>query len=164
MLKNTVLVLTQLAIIFCASFASAKDMTHRLGVGFKNNTSVSIPSLAGVYYADKSLAFTGSFGLDTQKNNSSLQISGGARKMIFFESNMNVYVGGQLGLINAEDPVSGKDSGLELAALGGVEFFFPGLENLSFTAEAGLALSTLRNTRMRTVADDPLRAGIIFYF
>lgn len=143
--------------------AMAKDLTHRLGVGFKNNTSVSIPSLAGVYFYSKDLAFTASVGLDTQKNASTFQASGGARYILFFENNMNAYVSGQLGVINAED-ATGKATGVEVLGLGGVEFFFTGLENLGFTIEAGLGLSTLRNTRMRTVADDPLRAGFTFYF
>lgn len=143
--------------------SEAKDLTHRLGVGFKDNTSVSIPSVAGVYYYEKDLAFTGSVGLDTQTNASGFQASVGARYILFFENNMNVYVGGQFGLINSEN-ASGKASGFELLGQGGVEFFFGGLENLGFTIESGLGLSTLRTTRVRTLADDPFRAGIIFYF
>ena len=152
-----------MSVIAMGSVATAKDLTHRLGVGFKNNTSVSIPSLAGVYYYSKDLAFTASVGLDTQKNASTFQASGGARYIMFFENNMNAYVAGQFGVINSED-ATGKATGVEILGTGGVEFFFTGLENLGFTIEAGLGLSTLRNTRMRTVADDPLRAGFTFYF
>lgn len=142
----------------------AKDLTHRLGLGFKNNTSQSIPSLAAVYYYSKELAFTGGVGLDTRKNNSAMQINAGARKMIYFENNLNFYVGGQLGLINYETPADGKNTGFEVLGLFGAEFFFAGLENLGFTAEAGVGLSTAKETRLRTTADDPLRAGIVFYF
>jgi hypothetical protein len=155
--------LLMVAVMAIGPVVYAKDLTHRLGLGFKNNTSVSIPSLAGVYFYSKELAFTASLGLDTQKNASTFQASGGARYILFFENNMNAYVSGQFGLINAED-ATGKASGVEMLGTGGVEFFFTGLENLGFTIEAGLGLSTVRNTRMRTVADDPLRAGFTFYF
>lgn len=155
--------LLMVAAIAMTPMASAKDLTHRLGVGFKNNTSVSIPSIAGVYFYSKDLAFTASVGLDTQKNASTFQASGGARYILFFENNMNAYISGQFGVINSED-ATGKASGVEMLGLGGVDFFFTGLENLGFTIEAGLGLSTLRNTRMRTIADDPLRAGFTFYF
>ena len=143
---------------------NAKDLTHRLGVGFKNNTSVSVPSIAAVYYADKDLAYTGSVGIDTMKNNSAAQISAGLRSMVFYENNLNCYWSGQVGIINTDDVVNGKNSGVELLALGGVEFFFAGLENLSFTAEAGIGVSSLNSTRTYTTALDPIRAGIIFYF
>jgi hypothetical protein len=143
--------------------SESKELTHRLGVGFKNNTSVSIPSLAGVYFFQKDLAFTGSFGLDTQNNASGVQASFGVRYIMFFENNMNVYAGGQFGLINSEN-TTGKATGFEILGVGGVEFFISGLENLGFTIESGLGISTLRNTRVRTLADDPLRAGFIFYF
>lgn len=164
MFKNTLLILTHIAILIYSTQAHAKNMTHRLGVGLQNNTSVDLPSVAVVYYAEKKLAFTGSLGLDTQKNASQSQISGGARSIVFFENNLNAYVGGQVSLINSEDPVNGKANGLEFAGVGGVEFYLPGLENLAFLAEAGLSLSTVRNTRIRTVASDPFHAGIIFYF
>lgn len=152
------------AISLTSTAVTAKDLTHRMGLGFKNNTSQSIPSLAAVYYYSKELAFTGGVGLDTRKNNSAMQLNAGARKMIYFETNLNFYVGGQLGIINYETPADGKNTGFEVLGLFGTEFFFAGLENLGFTAEAGVGLSTAKETRLRTTADDPLRAGIIFYF
>ncbi len=164
MINKMILYVISVTLILSTSVASAKDMTHRLGLGFKNNTSVNIPSVALVYYAEKALAFTGSVGIDTQKNYANTQLSGGIRSVVYFENNLNFYVGGQVSLVNAEEPALGKANGLELSGVGGVEFYFTGLENLAFTAEAGVGLSTLRNTRIRTLADDPLRAGVIFYF
>lgn len=144
--------------------AAAKDLKNRLGVGFKNNTSMSLPSLAGVYYYDKDFALTGGVGLDTQKNYSAFQANVGGRMMIYFENNLNFYAGGQVGIINAETPTAGKSTGIEVLGVFGAEFFFTGLDNLAFTAEGGVGLTTLNETRIKTVADDPLRAGIIFYF
>jgi hypothetical protein len=158
-----VLALT-LATVLVAPGAQAKDLTHRLGVGFKNNTSMSVPSIAAVYYSSKDMAWTASAGFDTQKNNSSMQVSAGVRQMIYFENNLNFYAGAQAGIINYETLATGKSTGFELLAVGGAEFFFTGLENLGFTVEAGVGLSTAHETRLRSTADDPLRAGVIFYF
>lgn len=142
----------------------AKDMTHRLGVGFKNNTSVSVPSLAAVYFADKDIAYTASVGIDTLQGYTAVQASGGLRYIMFFENNLNFYVSGQAGVLNMETPATGKRSGAEFLALGGVEFFFTGLENLGFTAEAGIGLATVGSTRVYTTALDPVKAGFTFYF
>lgn len=160
-LKN---LLVSILILTSVQSVLAKDLTHRLGVGIKNNTSQSIPSLAGVYYYDKDFAITGGVGLNTQKNYSTLQAHVGGRMMIYFENNLNFYGGGQVGIINADSPATGQKSGIELMGVFGVEFFFTGLENLAFTAEGGVGLTTLNETTIRTTADDPVKAGIIFYF
>lgn len=151
--------------ILGSEWAFAKDMTHRLGVGFKNNTSVSIPSLTAVYFADKDVAYTGAAGMDTMQGYTAMQVSVGMRYIYFFENNLNFYVSGQAGVVNYETPATGKRSGAEFLALGGVEFFFAGLDNLGFTAEAGLGLATLgSSSRFYTTALDPVKAGIVFYF
>lgn len=141
-----------------------KDLNHRLGIGLKNNTSVSLPSVAGVYYPISDIALTAGLGIDTLKNNSRFQIHAGIRKIIFTEANLNFYAGGQVGLVNFENPVDGKQGGIEILSVFGVEFFLPGLENLGFTFEAGLGLASLADFQARTIADGPTRAGIIFYF
>ncbi|MBY0555472.1 organic solvent tolerance protein [bacterium] len=160
--KSLILVLS-LCIFTISSQVFAKDLTHRLGVGFKNNTSESVPSLTVVYYASKDYAFTGGVGVDTKKNNSTMQANAGVRKMIYFENNLNFYMGAQLGFLSVETAGT-RDSGVDMLAVFGTEFFFTGLENLGFTLEAGAGISTAKDTRFRTVADDPLRAGILFYF
>lgn len=164
-MKKTVLgaVFSALVVVI-SSHAVAKDMTHRLGVGIKNNTSESLPSLAVVYHPEKNFAFTGGAGLDTRKGYNAFQLNAGMRRMIYFENNMNFYAGGQVGVVSHENPVTGKESGVEILALLGVEFFLSGLDNLGFTVEGGLGLATAGDTRFRTVADDPFRAGVIFYF
>ncbi len=151
-------------LILFTTAAFAKDLNHRLGVGLKNNTSLSLPSVAGVYFPLSDIAFTAGLGVDTLKNYSKFQIHGGIRKVIFAETNLNFYAGGQLGLVSYENPFDGKQGGIEILSVFGAEFFLPGLENLGFTFEAGLGLASLADFRVRTVADDPVRAGILFYF
>ncbi|MNL33652.1 hypothetical protein D3C87_1555770 [compost metagenome] len=76
---------------------------------------------------------------------------------------MNFYLGGSVGLVNYE--VQGeKESGFELNALFGAEFFFTGLDSLAFTFEGGMGVISTDNVRFRTIADNPFLAGIIFYF
>lgn len=144
-------------------FVVAKEMPQRLGVGIKDNISYSLPSLAVVYHLDGHSALTGGFGLDTEKDRSSLQFHMGVRYVIFQEKNMHFYSGGQLGYLNFED-AGAKNSGLEFNLVGGVEFFFEGLENLGWTLEGGFGVSTAKNTRVRTIADNPFKAGLVFYF
>ena len=162
MRRNFICILTIVAIFPLAGFA--KDMTYRLGVGFKNNSAEDMPSIAGVYFQSKDVAYTGSVGFDSREHYSKTSLNVGLRKIIFFEPNLNAYVGGQVGLLNYETPAIGKKSGAELMALAGVEFFFNGLENLGFSAETGLSLSTADGPRFRTLADSPFRAGVTFYF
>ena len=161
--------LAQNIIIFMCGIISglnlfSKEMPQRLGVGIKNNTSQSLPSLAVVYNLNGNLAMTGGFGIDTEKDNSALQMQVGIRHVIFHEPNLHFYAGGQAGLVSYENPIDGKNSGFEMSLLCGTEFFFAGLENVGFTFEGGLGLSSVKNTRVRTIANDPVRAGIIFYF
>ncbi len=157
------------SLILCSIFllgatVEAKDLTHRLGIGFKNNTSQDLPSLALVYYPSASLGFTAGVGLDTKKDYGSFQAMAGGRYLVYAEPNMNFFTAAQAAVVSYENPIDGKKNGVEFAALFGVEFFLAGLENLGFTFEAGASLSTVNNTRIRTVGDDPFRAGLIFYF
>ena len=161
-LKN--LFFTVIGIVLWSGIVSAKDLTHRFGLGLKNNTSENLPSLAAVYFPAHDIAVSAGLGIDTKKDNSKLQIHAGIRKIIFAENNLNFYTGAQLGLANFETPVDGKQSGFEILGVFGVEFFFQGLDNLGFTFEAGLGVVSLKEVRFRTLADDPTRAGIVFYF
>ncbi|MES3037918.1 MAG: organic solvent tolerance protein [Bdellovibrionota bacterium] len=150
-------------VMLSASTASAKELTNRLGIGVKNNNSEELPALATVYYPNSELAFTGSVGIDTKKNNSKLAFNAGVRKILFKETNMNFYYGGQAGYVSYEE-LAVKHSGFELSGLFGAEFFLPGLESLALTFEGGLGITSLDTVRFRTIGDHPLRAGIIFYF
>ncbi len=162
-MKKTAMIFAVLALLVC-QISFGKEMVHRFGLGIKNNTSENLPSLATVYFFAPDLAFTGGVGLDTQKNYSKFQLHAGARKIIFAESNLNFYTGVQIGAVNYENPVDGKQNGFELLGVFGTEFFFTGLENLGVTFEGGFGVASLKDVRFRTIADDPFRAGLIFYF
>ncbi|MBC7370271.1 MAG: organic solvent tolerance protein [Bdellovibrionaceae bacterium] len=150
--------------IFCfTQNASAKDMVNRLGIGVKNETSIDLPSLSVNYYPTSEIGLTGGLGIDTEKNGSRFSFSGGVRRIVFKEDNLNFFMGGELGLINRE--IAGvKDSGFFISGLFGAEFFLPGLENLSFSMQGGVGVVSLKDVRFRTVADAPLAAAVTFYF
>lgn len=145
------------------SLGFAKDLTSRLGLGIKNNTSFDLPAVATVYYPSADVGITGGLGIDTLKDGSKMTLNGGIRRILFKEEHMNFYFGGQAGLVNYETAAE-KQSGFELNALFGAEFFFTGLDSLGFSFEGGVGLASLKEVRFRTIADHPFRAGIIFYF
>lgn len=147
----------------------AKDLSSRLGVGIKNNNSIDLPAIAAVYYPNEDVGLTASIGTDTQEDNSKFAFNVGIRRVLFKENNMNFYYGGQVGMLNTETPNtttggSDKESGFEMNVVFGAEFFFAGLDSLGFSFEGGVGLSSLDETRFRTVGDHPLKAGLIFYF
>jgi len=142
----------------------SKEMPQRLGVGIKDNASESLPSLAMIYNLNGLTALTGGIGLDTKKDYSKFQVNAGVRHVIFHENQLHFYAGGQLGLLTTENPTDGKNTGFEANVILGTEFFLTGLENVGFSFEGGIGLSTVAHTRIRTIADSPFKAGVIFYF
>ena len=166
MIRNLikVAVLTALTIVILPFAAHAKDMSNRLGIGYKNQFGADVPGVAVQYYPGSDLALSGTLGVDTQSANSRFGAMLKLNKIVFQEDNMNFYMGAGAGLLSQE--TTGRtDSGFELMGFGGAEFFLPGLENLGFSFEAGVAVTSLSNgVRFRTFGDSPLRAGMIFYF
>lgn len=152
------------AVLLFSAFAQAKELTNRLGIGVKNDTVVSIPALAAVYYPSPDYGVTGGLGIDTQKNASTFTANVGIRKIVFREQNMNFFFGGKVGLLNYETTLNGKQNGFLLDAVFGGEFFFSGLENLAFTFEGGAGIASTGDVRFRTIGNAPMNAGIIFYF
>jgi hypothetical protein len=153
-------------VIFAAGLAHAKDLNSRLGIGYTNNFGLDkdLPSLAMRYYPNADYGIMGSLGVDTTKDNSRFGFGAKIVKIIFREDNLNFYTGAGAAIVSQE--TSGKNSsGFDISGVAGAEFFLPGLENLGFSFEAGVGITSISNqTRFRTIGDSPLRAGIIFYF
>lgn len=144
--------------------AQAKDLGHRLGIGYKNQFASDLPGIAIVYYPGAELGLSAIIGVDTQEENSRFGLMAKLHRVIFEENNLNFYMGAGAGLVSVE--TGGKnESGFELLGFGGAEFFFTGLENLGFSFETGVGVTSLSsNVRFRTIGDSPFRAGITFYF
>ncbi len=150
-------------IVLASGLSDAKELSRRLGVGFSNEYSINLPSIAAVYYPASNLGVTGALGIDTQNQNSSFAFQGGLRKILFTEDNMNFHMGGLLSLLS-QSLAGSTNSGFEIGAVVGGEFFLPGLENLGLSFDTGVGVSNLSSVRFRTLGNSFLNAGMIFYF
>lgn len=155
-----------LLILTPLSFAEAKDLSSRLGVGYANQFGLDadLPSLALRYFPNSDYGLMGSLGVDTEKDNSRFGAQFKILKLVFKEDNLNFYTGAGAGLVSQE--VNGHtDSGFDLSGFVGAEFFLPGLENLGLCFETGVGVTSVSSeVRFRTIGDHPLRAGMFFYF
>jgi hypothetical protein len=145
----------------------SKELASRLGVGFRNNYHFNLPSVAAFYYPNSDYGIVGAIGIDTEKDAAKTGFQIGVRRIIFKEENMNFFMGGNLAFLNKEVSEAGATStksGFELQGVVGGEFFLTGLDSLSFNFETGIGMSSVDKTRFRTLAEDPFRAGIVFYF
>lgn len=154
--------------VFCMVFGSlahAKDLTSRLGIGYKNQFSAELPSIAAQYYPAADIGLSASLGVDTQDNDSKFGFMVRLYKIVFMEDNLNFYMGTGAGLLSTETAAGQNESGFELAGYAGCEFFFSGLESLGFSFETGAAITSVSSgVRFRTFGDSPIRAGMMFYF
>lgn len=159
-----ILLAVLLSVLAVAPQALAKDLSNRLGIGYKNQFGADVPGVAVQYYPGSDLALSAVLGVDTQATQSRFGFMAKLHKIVFQEDNLNFYMGAGAGLLSQE--TAGRtDSGFELMGFGGSEFFLPGLENLGFSFEMGVAVTSLSNgVRFRTFGDSPVRAGMIFYF
>ena len=143
----------------------AKDLSHRLGVGFANQFSINLPSLELKYNPDQAFAVAADLGVDTQTNNSAFGFALRLYRTIFTEDNLNFYGGAGAGLLSYQNPGTKNNSGFELSGFVGCEFFLPGLKNLALDFDAGFGITSMSDgVRFRTIGEDPFHAGMIFYF
>lgn len=155
-------------LVILAPSVQAKELSSRLGVGYRDAlVSFSLPSVAAIYYPSPNTGVVGALGVDTQDNASKFGLQVGVRRIIFMEENMNFFMGGNVAMVSMETATAGgseKDSGFEIAAVVGGEFFLSGLDSLGFNFETGVGISNLDDVRFRTLGDSVVRAGMIFYF
>jgi hypothetical protein len=145
--------------------AEAKDLSNRLGIGYKNQFSEDLPGVAAQYYPSPDVGVSVTLGVDTESDNSRFGLMAKLYKIVFAEDNMNFYMAAGAGLLSTENAGGQNESGFELGGYVGCEFFFAGLESLGFSVETGAAITSVSSgVRFRTVGDHPLRAGILFYF
>lgn len=162
-----------LLVLLVSSMGWGKDLSSRLGIGYSDQFSTDLPSVAMRYYPDPKLGVGAALGVDTEEDNARFGFMVRLYRVLgegFMEDNMNFYMGTGAGLIstekvNATTGLTDSDSGFELTGFCGGEFFLTGLENLGFSFEAGVGVTSIHSeVRFRTVADHPLKAGITFYF
>jgi hypothetical protein len=156
-------------ILLVTNQAQAVDLTHRLGVGFADQfptttTYGNLPSIAVRYYTQGDLGFGVNLGVRTADNDSRFGLGVKMMKVIFPEDKMNFYMGASASLLSSK-VANVNDSGFELTAFVGSEFFWPDLPSLGVSFEAGVGITSLSNgVSFRTIGDHPFRAGMVFYF
>jgi hypothetical protein len=166
----TVAAITFASISILSQTAQAKELTNRLGIGYANQFSTDLPSLAVRYFPDPKIGVGAELGVDTNQGDQKFGLMARLYRIVFTEDNMNFYMGTAAGLIsietaNASGTGNTTSSGFELSGYVGAEFFLPGLENLGFSFEGGVGVSSVSSqVRFRTIGDSPLKAGMIFYF
>lgn len=146
--------------------AEAKDLTNRLGIGYSNQFSTDLPSIAARYYPSQDIAISGALGLYTGTANSKFGFMAKVHRVVFPEDNMNFYMGAGAGLLSNKVTANNtNESGFELLGFAGAEFFFTGLDSLGFSFEAGVGIvSVSSGVTFRTIGDSPFKANVIFYF
>jgi hypothetical protein len=145
--------------------AHAVDLTHRLGVGYADQFSDwSLPSIAVRYYTQSDLGFGANLGVRTRDNSSFFGLGVKMMKVIFPEDKMNFYMGAGAALLSSK-VATVNDSGFELTAFAGGEFFLPDLPSLGLSFETGVGITSLSNgVSFRTIGDHLFKAGMVFYF
>lgn len=145
--------------------AYAKNLSHRLGVGYKNQFGdPDLNGIAAQYYPYDDLGFSAALGVDTKTDNSKFGFQVKLNRIIFQEEHLNFYMGTGAGILTTET-AGRSESGFELLGFVGGEFFFMGLDSLGFSFETGIGVTSISSgVRFRTIADSPIRAGITFYF
>lgn len=152
--------LTCFLVVFLATFAEAKDLSNRLGIGYRNQTNSDLHGLTMQYWPGSDLGLSATMAIDTQTNNSKFGAMLRLYRVIFPEDNLNFYLGAGAGLLSLETAGSNQ-SGFELQGFAGTEISFAGLENVGFSFEAGTAVISLSSgSRFRTFGG----VGAIFYF
>jgi hypothetical protein len=160
-MQRKILLIT--CLLLFTNLGLAKELTSRLGLGFRNAYSMDLPSIAAIYYPSSDVGVVGAIGIDTKDQNSSSAFSAGIRRIIFKEENMNFFMSGVLSFLSQET-AGQSDSGFELSGLVGSEFFLSGLDSLGFNIETGVGITNVKKVRFRTIGDHMFRAGIVFYF
>jgi len=124
------------------------------------------------FYPSNDWALSAALGIDTMSatsnGNSNFGLGAKVYKTIFTETSLNFFMGAGVSLIS-QGPASGAtgstNSGFDINAFGGVEFFIPGLENLGFNFIFGAGVTSVSaGVRFRTLGESPLNAGMFFYF
>jgi hypothetical protein len=161
------------ALLFCSPGAIAKDLRGRVGAGF--NQQFGHVSALSVRYAipTRSPAINvhleANFGLDTSTTErfdpeqgqmvSGRNVFSGGRLLygVVAEDNMNLFIGGGVGLLT-----DGDSNTVRFQPSMGADFFLFGLDNLGFTVEWGLNLDTGGTPGLETAA--AVGAGVHYWF
>lgn len=150
-------------VLFLSPFTlQAKYLEGRLGTGVSYQAFTSAGAVSFKYFHNNYLASNFLVGFNTETGNYLI----GARSLrnVVLEENMNIHLGLGASLLTSQNGAGGNDSGIEIDALFGGEFFMAGLPNLGFSFDIGVGLRSHRTTSFRTVGGGFASGGIHYYF
>jgi hypothetical protein len=159
-------------LLLVTSVAYSKNLSSRFGVGYNAQlssvTTGPSPAIAVKYNFSPDYAASGFLGFKASGKDNGSNFSIGAKvfRNAYQEDNANFYVGAGGAVSSVKLPGSTKsDSGFDLLAFLGAEFFFDGLPNLGFTFEAGMTLTNRGSgVTFETTGGSFLTTGIFYYF
>lgn len=145
--------------------AEARQLDGRSGVGLTMHDLDNTPTMSFRHHLSQYQSFVLLGGFNTASNKKTLILGGKFLHNVHIEENINVHLGmgGYLisGLVGGGPNAS---SGIELSGILGGEFFLPGLANLGFTFETGVAMRTIDNIHFATIGNGFLGLAIHYYF
>jgi hypothetical protein len=145
---------------FCLS-SQAKNLDGRFAAGFAYQKFTQDAAISFKIFHNPFLASNYLFSLNTENN--SFLFGGRVLRNVLLEENLNLYLG-LAGLILSQNGTGGTETGLEIDALLGSEFFLAGLPNLGLSFEVGVGLRSIRTTSFRTMGGGFASGGIHYYF
>jgi len=153
--------------LFFSNSLFSKDLTSRLGIGYNAQILSGTTAISGKYALSTDYAASGFIGFRAggDDNNSTFVAGAKGYRNAYQEENANFYIGGGVGLSSEETGPDTTDTGFDLMAFLGSEFFFMGLPNLGFTFEAGVTLTNRGSgISFQTTSGSFVTTGMHYYF
>jgi len=131
-MKKLVIGLVAVGILLSFPFkGESANLKGKLGVGYSALSPLSGWSIR--YWLTGNLAVNGIFGFHFETDNNEFLLGGRAIYKVKDETNLNLYLGGEIGADLREN----VDDNFSVGPFAGVEFFLSGLPNLGLGAEIG---------------------------
>ena len=144
--------------VFSSTNCCALDLSQRFGIGYTTGESNVV---MGRYWISRTFAIDGLLGFSLAEGSNVLTVGTQAWYKLIGEKNLNFTVGGRISLETIDYLANvPMDDDLAIGPLVGIEYFFPGIENLGLQANLGLAFHS-RSNRFNTVVS---QIGLLYYF
>jgi hypothetical protein len=145
---------------------SQRSSSGMTGLGFNTQlTDAGVTALSLRYWSGKNLGIEGLFGFTTGDNTTAFDLGLKILGALKTEPYTKVYGFGIIGIENRSkvNGVNDSDTGTTIGGGLGVEFFIPGLPNLSFGSEIGLLYNSTQK-QIGTYAGWIPNVGMRYYF
>lgn len=142
----------------------AADIMDRVGAGVTYQPYQQLSALSMRFFLLPPLALSFQAGVDTDSGIKSAALGAKLHRVLFQESHMSFFSGAALWILSGRDATGANQAGGQVDALIGAEFFLPGLPNLGFMWEAGVALKVFSTLSLRTFGGLFTTGSVHYYF